>query len=615
MPDASLVKPAAPSALVRAVVLALQGSLLAYLVFGPTVFGHFHRFADMSMLFAVCQLLALWVVVSLVGFPLRHARSAVNVFIALLLCLLLFQVVPLPKTGVVAQAPETLGSLREVLLDGGAGVSSRAEDVLRVGRFSILPGPAVGVLVLGLSAAGIYWLVASAVFGRKPIRRAAWAVLIGVTLLAGWVLVSALAGYTSGVGGVSPPPAIIPIYGGDSLAPALLAALPLAVALVLRPLGWLPRAKPHQRLTRFGWVVRPGVVWAGIGLVMLALVAAAVGASHIGPVLRAACIAAAAGLPLAAYALGPNERLGRRAIVVLAAGLGAWVAAAAALGSLLGTPDVESSRAKVESLHGLFPARDLLGWGAGSISPFATFGSPGWPIRPGDDGDTSGYHLIAAELGLVGLALVGAMIAAMAIFLLRAVLRSRSPWTHLAPLVGLGALVANAVYFAFDSSALLAPNLLALAAVMGIATAWSIHGDTWRPEPRKVRGEAHWPFVVGAIGLAGTLGLAESAMLPGAGGVSLNDKVLHFGTFAAICLLVCYALGPKPTARFLKARIVLAFLVAAALGVGIEFGQRWFTAGRAFEWWDIAADLIGAGAVGLFWWILRRGQAAAEQCE
>ena len=89
-----------------------------------------------------------------------------------------------------------------------------------------------------------------------------------------------------------------------------------------------------------------------------------------------------------------------------------------------------------------------------------------------------GYYMLF--LFLILLVLAG--VAAFAIDRLRAWRRARSPWTWLAPLVGLGAVAANLVYFESDATVLLAPNLLALAAVLGLTVAWGAHSADWRPQ-------------------------------------------------------------------------------------------------------------------------------------
>jgi len=212
-----------------------------------------------------------------------------------------------------------------------------------------------------------------------------------------------------------------------------------------------------------------------------------------------------------------------------------------------------------------------------------------------------------AEFGAVGLFLTLAAAGAMAVHMVCAWRRARSPWTRLVPLAGLGVLSANAAYFAFDASAVLTSNLLAIAGVLGVVTAWSVHGADWRPERRRRLGAAHWPLVVGAVGLTAALTLAENEML-GAAAPGVSDKILHFGTFAVISLVLCYALGPQPGTHYLRTRILLAVSGTAFLGVAMEYGQRWLTAGRVFEPTDIVANLCGAGLMGLFWWIFRRGQ-------
>jgi len=174
--------------------------------------------------------------------------------------------------------------------------------------------------------------------------------------------------------------------------------------------------------------------------------------------------------------------------------------------------------------------------------------------------------------------------------------------------VGLGAVAANLVYFESDATALMAPNLLALAAVLGLTVAWGAHGADWRPRQLRQLAPAHWPFVIGAVGLTAMLGLAEQDMLAPTG-PQVSDKLLHFGTFAVISLLLCYALGPQPTTHYLRTRIFLAVVGTALLGVAVECGQLVFAGSRSFEWLDIAANGAGAGLMGLMWWVFQFGQS------
>ncbi len=603
-PEAVAFKPTVPRPLVRAALAVFFVVLLLYLTLAVTIHGHLHRFGSVGLLFGVGQLLGLWVVVSLLGFPLRYVRSPANLLIWVLLGLVLLQVLPLPRAGPVGENPDALGAARRVLLNDGNLQAGRSAG-FRAGRYSVIPGASVGVFVLAASAAGLYWLMASAVVGRKSIRRTTWAVALGLGAAAVWALIAALDPGRTAVTGRSALPALVPVLGGDSLVPAMLMALPLTLMLTLRPLGWTPRRRPERRQSRFGWFVRSGTVWSGIALAITVLVGAALGASHVSPRLRAAAVGLAAGTVLAVYVAGPAGGLGRGGMLKLAVGLGAIVALGVALGATVAGPAVETHAAPVEALHGLDRVRDAFGYGAGVTSPTAVYGVPGWPVRPGDDGDTSGYAVLIVEIGWVGTALVVGLGIGLAVHLVRRVGRARSPWTRLAASAGLAGLAANALYFGFDASALLAPNLLAAAMVLGLVAAWGIHGLAWRASGRGRLGEAHWPFVIGAVGLAGALALAENAMLAGgvAGG---HDKLMHFGSFAVIGLLLCYALGPEPDVPYLKTRIVAAVLLATAMGVGIEYGQAYLTAGRAFETLDMVADAAGAGLTGLLWWVLQK---------
>jgi VanZ family protein len=605
MAEALRPRPTPPGRVQRTVGGLFHAALLAYLLLAPTVNGHFHRYGDIGLLGTVGQLMGLWIIVSLAGSPPRYVRSAANLGIWLLLGLLLLHVVPWPSVGPAAEGLEVLGEWRRLLLD--YGLAGRPAGSW-AGRYSLIPGASVGVLLLAASAAGTYWLVASGPSNRKATYRATWATALGLALVAGW----SLAGLAASAGGNANRSgrALLPVLGGDSFVPALLAGVPLACVLVLRPMDRVGRLSQRARETGLAGIVRPGPVWGGIAGLVAGLIAAALGASHVPIGLGLGCLALAVTMPLAAYVVG-RRRQGMPTRLIVAAGLALGLAAAYACGRFFVAerPMVAADTTDLLGL-GLDGARRWLGCGAGCLSPGLTFGWPGPAALGGRDGDTGGYALLAVEIGIVGLALALASVALLAGALAKGVVRGRSPWTRLAPAAGLGALAANALYFGFDASAVLAPNLMALAMVLGVAMAWDLHGARRGPDPARRLGEAHWPFVVGAVGMAGALGLAESAMLPPTGGISIGDKLMHFGTFGAICLLLCYALGPQPRKRWLKGRIFLAVAAATGLGAAIEAGQLLLTTDRSFEWLDMTANTLGAVLVGVFWWVLRRGQLA-----
>jgi VanZ family protein len=259
------------------------------------------------------------------------------------------------------------------------------------------------------------------------------------------------------------------------------------------------------------------------------------------------------------------------------------------------------------------PAARLAGGvGAGAVSPRILFGDALWPQAEGADHDTDGYLVVRAEMGWAGLiALVGASLAAL-LMMFRVWHRARSPWPRLLMPAGIGTLAANLLYFRYDAVALLAPNLLALAAVFGLGLAWSVHGVAWRPARLREFGEAHWPLFVGAVALVLALGVAENEMIEasGAGPEGVGDKVVHFATFAALSLLLCYALGPQPSSRHLLARILFAVVFTTAMGVALEFGQRLLTAGRQFDVLDMVANFVGAASMGWLWGVVRLGQVS-----
>jgi hypothetical protein len=599
--------------LARGVVGVFHAALRATLILIPTAFGHLHRFGGYELLFVVCLLQAFWVVSGMLGLPLWHRRSWANLLAWCLLGLVLAQVLPLPLEGLVGRDPPSLGTAGSILVESTFSLPPPHRLMLPVARYSLRPAATVGVLLLSASVAGLYWLVGSATVGHKRIRRTTWAVVLGVAALALWVVMARIMP-PGRVGDVARLTGPVMILGGDSLVPALLAALPLCVAVVLRPLGWMPRLDPARRQSRFGWLDRAGTVWAGIGLVLTGLVAAALGMSNVPRYVLVAAVVLSVGFVLGGYVVaGPGAHGARRPRAVALA-MAMWVLVAMGIGSGLGHPRQEASSVdgRLAALAAaLPPGRALFGVGAGGVSSREAMGVPGWPAAPGDDLDTDGFLLLRAEFGWVGLGLAIGAAAAMGVLMLGALRHGRGPWPRTAMMVGFGALAANLLYFRFDAVALLAPNLLALACVMGVVTAWAAHGANWRPARARRMGESHWPLVFGAVAVVGALGLAEHHMLSGADDQPrLSDKVLHFGTFAVISLLLCHALGPRPTSHYLKTRIVLAVFGTAAMGLLMEFGQKYLTGGRSFEGLDIVANILGASLMGLLWWMVRQSQVA-----
>jgi len=611
MPEASPHPVAAPEPLRRTVRALFGVALGAALCLAPTLFADLHRFGVFELVFLVSLLHAFWVVQGVLGARLRHLRSAANLAAWALMALVLFQALPLPLPTSVTETAPTVAAEAGLLVEPEGPVSGRALAERGLDRYAYSPIATMGVLILLAGAAGLYWVTASAPAGRKGLRWVTWAVVLGLGLLAYWVLMSRVASAPAppGVHRIVGP---APVLGGDSLVPALLAALPACLLVVLRPLGWMPRRPVARRESRWGWMDRAGTIRLAGGLALTALVAVALGLSNVSRHLLVVTAALAAGVPLVGYVIVGPGQLGLRRSVGLALALGLWIAAALWIGTLIAgpaMPAVHADGSLEAALEAMPPHRAAFGLGAGSVSPRAVFGRVGWPAAPGDDVDTDGFLVLRMEVGWVGLVLAVVGAVAFGARILRGMGGRRGPWPKAAIFAGFGALVANFVYFRFDAAVLLAPNLLALAGVLACVTAWTAHGARERPRRAGELGESRWPLVVAAVGLLGAMGLAETQMLSGMGVGGHSDKVLHFGTFGVLSLLLCYALGPAPTTRHLKSRIVLAVVATTALGAVMEVGQVTLTADRSFEYFDMLANGCGAVLMGMLWWVVRRGQA------
>jgi VanZ family protein len=610
MRDPAPLRAAAPVPLVRGITITFQVVLWVAILFLATAFGYLHRYGAMETLIVVCLLAALWVVSSLMAPPLRHLRSWANLPMWGLLAILLFQILPVPWLETSGIRERSLGAAESVLVAGPQDFYHAHSVALSAGRYSLRPAATTWMLVAVVTAAALYWLLASSLAGRKSLRHLTWAVMLGLAPPALWVILAVAAPARRAADEVFRTSGFILILGGDSYVPALLAALPLCLAAVMRLVGWMPRRRYDQRQSRWGWLGRAGPIWAGIGWVLMGLIAAALGMSNVPVWLLAACTVLAVGIPVFWYAT--TARLpyrARRRPIWLAAGVMVWVLLAMGLARAAGPAHYPASSAddKLRVLIGAASSgQKWLGVGGGAVTPRAIFGFAGWPAAPGDDGDTNGYLVLRAEMGWLGFGLALAAAIGLLAHLTRAWRRAASPWPRLMMLVGVGALLANLLYFRYDASALLAPNLVALAAVLGVVSAWSVHGAAWRGREHAQFGPAHWPLVIGAVGLLGGLALAESEMLAATPSQEVNDKILHFAAFGVINLLLCYAFGPSPTAHYLKTRIIAATMLAAGMGVLTEYAQGYLTANRSFEVMDMVAGAAGAVAMALWWWVMRR---------
>ena len=101
-----------------------------------------------------------------------------------------------------------------------------------------------------------------------------------------------------------------------------------------------------------------------------------------------------------------------------------------------------------------------------------------------------------------------------------------------------------------------------------------------------------WSLAILAV-VIGSLLPAHSLPMRMLDQLKISDKIEHFGAYALLAFL--------PAIHERMQRVLAAALCIAALGVGLEFGQR-YAPGRSFEIADIIAEGLGIGfglAVGI----------------
>lgn len=86
-------------------------------------------------------------------------------------------------------------------------------------------------------------------------------------------------------------------------------------------------------------------------------------------------------------------------------------------------------------------------------------------------------------------------------------------------------------------------------------------------------------------------------------GLSNLDKAAHAVMFFLFVVLWYRALAPERKESQTKALAMGLAQASFLYGTNMEFVQALFTS-RAFEWWDIAAD--GLGAYAGYLWVLRK---------
>lgn len=83
------------------------------------------------------------------------------------------------------------------------------------------------------------------------------------------------------------------------------------------------------------------------------------------------------------------------------------------------------------------------------------------------------------------------------------------------------------------------------------------------------------------------------------------DKIVHFFLFGGTVLLLAYGYY-RQKGRIGNLTLFFLALFVTMYGLAIEFIQRYFTANRSFEIWDVVADGAGALAGALIFGLIGR---------
>lgn len=79
------------------------------------------------------------------------------------------------------------------------------------------------------------------------------------------------------------------------------------------------------------------------------------------------------------------------------------------------------------------------------------------------------------------------------------------------------------------------------------------------------------------------------------------DKLLHFGAYFLLVLLMYFGLNKLPLTSWLRTSTVLKiFLLGAIYGFSLEILQEQLTHDRSFDWFDALANVLGCSGIFLF---------------
>ncbi len=122
-----------------------------------------------------------------------------------------------------------------------------------------------------------------------------------------------------------------------------------------------------------------------------------------------------------------------------------------------------------------------------------------------------------------------------------------------------------------------------------------------KPRKMNIKIRVHWIFkCILTIAYASFIYYASSQDTSSVSLPPFSDKLIHFGVFGLLCLMICWTLSSFTIGNKWIYKIILAIGITSLYGASDEIHQ-FFTPNRSADIFDWLADTLGAITAGFFW--------------